>query len=87
MNDGLSFEAQWNKLNTLLEFQNAHDNTLVFMALGDCLKMYRDFGGNPRSPLIYILRHCCKTVCLCTLNATGSNTETIALCFTHSMIT
>ncbi|WP_315905487.1 hypothetical protein [Vibrio fluvialis] len=34
MNDDLSFEAQWNKLNTLLEFQNAHDNTLVIMALG-----------------------------------------------------
>ncbi|MBY7800182.1 hypothetical protein KW450_17910 [Vibrio fluvialis] len=34
MNDGLSFEAQWNKLNTLLEFQNAHDNTLIIMALG-----------------------------------------------------
>ncbi|WP_203344876.1 hypothetical protein [Vibrio fluvialis] len=34
MNDDLSFEAQWNKLNTLLEFQNAHENTLVIMALG-----------------------------------------------------
>ncbi|ENM3904430.1 hypothetical protein EFU53_002991 [Vibrio cholerae] len=34
MNDDLSFEAQWNKLNTLLEFQNAHDNTLIIMALG-----------------------------------------------------
>ncbi|HDM8051088.1 TPA: hypothetical protein P0E07_004232 [Vibrio fluvialis] len=34
MNDDLSFQAQWNKLNTLLEFQNAHDNTLVIMALG-----------------------------------------------------
>ncbi|MCE7602170.1 hypothetical protein [Vibrio fluvialis] len=34
MNDGLSFEARWNKLNTLLEFQNAHDNTLVIMTLG-----------------------------------------------------
>ncbi|WP_047457265.1 hypothetical protein [Vibrio fluvialis] len=34
MNDDLSFEAQWNKLNTLLEFQNAHDNTLVIKALG-----------------------------------------------------
>ncbi|MBY7962951.1 hypothetical protein KW476_11100 [Vibrio fluvialis] len=34
MNDDLSFQAQWNKLNTLLEFQNAHDNTLIIMALG-----------------------------------------------------
>ena len=34
MNDGLSFEAQWDKLNTLLDFQNAHDNTLIIMALG-----------------------------------------------------
>ncbi|EKO3378597.1 hypothetical protein ONZ70_003811 [Vibrio fluvialis] len=34
MNDDLSFEAQSNKLNTLLEFQNAHDNTLIIMALG-----------------------------------------------------
>lgn len=34
MNDGLSFEAQWDKLNTLLDFQHAHDNTLIIMALG-----------------------------------------------------
>lgn len=34
MNDGLSFEAQWNKLYSLLDFQNAHDNTLIIMALG-----------------------------------------------------
>lgn len=34
MNDGLSFEAQWNKLNALLDYEKAHDNTLPLLALG-----------------------------------------------------
>ncbi|NVC92334.1 hypothetical protein FC650_01475 [Vibrio natriegens] len=34
MNDGLSFEAQWDKLHSLLDFQHAHDNTLIILALG-----------------------------------------------------
>ncbi|GHX97524.1 hypothetical protein VCSRO210_2468 [Vibrio cholerae] len=34
MNDDLSFEAQWNKLNALLDYEKAHDNTLPLLALG-----------------------------------------------------
>ncbi|MDW2057172.1 hypothetical protein R7Q40_22865 [Vibrio sp. 506] len=34
MNDTLSFEAQWDKLHALLDFQHAHDNTLTIIALG-----------------------------------------------------
>jgi len=88
MNDGLSFEAQWIKLNTLLDFQHAHDNELIIMAL--CvggLRCTAALVAIGRALQTCIPPHCCKTVCRCVLSATGSNTETIALYFMHSMIT
>ncbi len=34
MNEDIPFEAQWNKLTALLDYDKAHDNTLPLVALG-----------------------------------------------------
>ncbi len=50
MKDDLSFTAQWDKLHTLLDFQNAHDNTLPIIALGRLSQDVQRLRWQPEKP-------------------------------------